>query len=177
MDSGVQQRDASLLNPAGRYYSGPALSDGRGWISELRPEKYSLHLWSDSLTDWTQSKVCFSLKQKLLNHCGQTSDICEITKISLNLFWLFSCYMFHLLHQIVSNCVSLLFAAGQVVYSGFIRACLMKTAACCCWKRHRWSIELESIPADTGQEGRYILDQSSVHHRTDTQRQSPTNLS
>ena len=34
--------------------------------------------------------------------------------------------MFHFIDQSVSNCVCLLFAAEQVVYSGSITACLMK---------------------------------------------------
>ncbi len=35
----------------------------------------------------------------------------------------------YLAHQLVSDFVCLLFGAGQVTYSGFIGACLLKTAA------------------------------------------------
>ena len=41
LDSPVQHREASLLNPAARSDLAPALSDGRSWTSELRPEKHS----------------------------------------------------------------------------------------------------------------------------------------
>ncbi len=41
LDSPENHTAASLLNPAGRCYSGPTLSDGRGWTSELRPERHS----------------------------------------------------------------------------------------------------------------------------------------
>ncbi len=39
--------------------------------------------------------------------------------------------MFHYVHQLVANSVCLLFGAEQVVYGGFLRAVLLKTAACC----------------------------------------------
>ena len=41
LDSVENHTAASLLNPAACCDSGPALSDGRGWTSELRPEKHS----------------------------------------------------------------------------------------------------------------------------------------
>ena len=41
LDSVENHTAASLLNPAARCHPGPALSDGRGWTSELRPEKHS----------------------------------------------------------------------------------------------------------------------------------------
>ena len=41
LDSPQVQTAASLLNPAGHSRSAPALSDGRGWTSKLRPEKHS----------------------------------------------------------------------------------------------------------------------------------------
>ncbi len=37
--------------------------------------------------------------------------------------------MLHVLHHLVCNCAFLVFADEQVVYSGFIRACLRKAAA------------------------------------------------
>ena len=58
VDPPVQQTAASLLNLLDDCSSPPALSDGRGWSSELRPEKHSLPLWSDILTDWnSENKV------------------------------------------------------------------------------------------------------------------------
>lgn len=40
LDSSEDLIAASGLNPAGRCPSGPELLDGRGWISELRPESH-----------------------------------------------------------------------------------------------------------------------------------------
>lgn len=37
--------------------------------------------------------------------------------------------MFHYLHQLVPNCVSLLYGAGHVAHSGFIKVFSLKTAA------------------------------------------------
>ena len=39
-----QPTAASLLSLLDDCSSGPVLSDGRGWISELRPEKYNFPL-------------------------------------------------------------------------------------------------------------------------------------
>ena len=50
VDSPIQQKAALLLSLLGDRSSGPALSNGRGWSLQLRPEKHSLPLWSDSLT-------------------------------------------------------------------------------------------------------------------------------
>ncbi len=41
LDSPEYHTAASILNLAGCCYSAPALSDGWGWTSELRPEKNS----------------------------------------------------------------------------------------------------------------------------------------
>ena len=41
LDSPENHSDPSLLNPAGCSHSGPGVSGGRGWTSELRPEKNS----------------------------------------------------------------------------------------------------------------------------------------
>lgn len=40
LDSPQDLTVASFLNHAGRCPSGPELLDGRGWISELRPESH-----------------------------------------------------------------------------------------------------------------------------------------
>ncbi|KAK2859881.1 hypothetical protein Q5P01_004501, partial [Channa striata] len=41
-DPSVQNKSASPLNPEGPgCYSGPVLSDGRGWTSELKPQLHS----------------------------------------------------------------------------------------------------------------------------------------
>ena len=50
VDPPVQQRAASILFLLDDCSSGPVPSGGRGWTSELRPEKHSLPLWPDSLT-------------------------------------------------------------------------------------------------------------------------------
>ena len=52
LDSPVQQTDASLMNQTVCFHSGPDVSDGRGWTSELRPK-----LHSESLRVHSQ-KVC-----------------------------------------------------------------------------------------------------------------------
>ena len=62
LDPPVEQTAASLLSLLDDCSSGPALSDGRGWISELRPEKHSLPLWSDILT------ACRHTKQQHTSH-------------------------------------------------------------------------------------------------------------
>ena len=41
LDSAENHTAPSLLNPAACFDSGSVLSDGRGWTSELRPEKNS----------------------------------------------------------------------------------------------------------------------------------------
>ncbi len=41
LDSPENHTAASLLNPAACCHSAAALSDGRGWTSELRPDKHS----------------------------------------------------------------------------------------------------------------------------------------
>ncbi len=41
VDSSVQQIAASLLNGADNFYLDPALLNGRGWTSELRPRLHS----------------------------------------------------------------------------------------------------------------------------------------
>ncbi len=56
LDSSQDQREASLLNPAGCCYSAAALSDGRGWTSELRPEKHSWSLTNCSTSIWIKKK-------------------------------------------------------------------------------------------------------------------------
>lgn len=38
------------------------------------------------------------------------------------------------IQQLVANTVCMLFGAGQIAYSGKIRAFVLKTAACICWK-------------------------------------------
>ncbi len=58
LDSSVQHTAASLLNPAACCDSCSALSDGRGWTSELRPQ-----LHSESLRVHSQ-KVCDDRKYK-----------------------------------------------------------------------------------------------------------------
>ena len=76
-DPPVQQTAASLLSLLDDCSSGPALSDGRGWISELRPEKHSLPLWSDSLTGckhtqqhtWRSSEGPAVSVKSLLSQC------------------------------------------------------------------------------------------------------------
>lgn len=40
----------------------------------------------------------------------------------------------------MANFVCLQFCAGQVAFSGFIRAFLPRTAACCVWKRRSWEM-------------------------------------
>ena len=58
LDSPVQQREASLLNPAARCESAAALSIWSGWTSELRPEKHSCSLTNRSSTIWIKKKWC-----------------------------------------------------------------------------------------------------------------------
>ena len=57
VDPSVQQTEVSLLTFLDDCSSAPALSDGRGWSSELRPEKHSLPLWPDILTDLKYKKI------------------------------------------------------------------------------------------------------------------------
>lgn len=68
VDPSVQPSAASLLSLLDGCISGPALSDGRGWRSELRPEKHSLPLWSDILTGCRKQHVW----QKLWENCCET---------------------------------------------------------------------------------------------------------
>ena len=70
----VQLRVASFLRLLDDCSSGPALSDGRGWTSWPRPEKYSLPLWSNSPTTYKHTNT--KLKIKVL-----------ITTISLAHLW------------------------------------------------------------------------------------------
>ena len=56
VDPSVQPSAASLLSLLDGCSSGPALSDRRGWRSQLQPEKHSLPLWSDSLTGCRHTK-------------------------------------------------------------------------------------------------------------------------
>lgn len=44
VDSPETHTAVELLNPAGCSHSGPALSDGKVWTSELWPEKHNLSL-------------------------------------------------------------------------------------------------------------------------------------
>ena len=55
VDPPVQQRAAQLQSLLGDCSSGPALSGGRGWSSELRPEKHSLPVWPGSQTSYTHT--------------------------------------------------------------------------------------------------------------------------
>ena len=48
----AEQRAAQLLSLLGDCSWGPALSDGRGWSSELRPEKHNLPVWTGSQTTY-----------------------------------------------------------------------------------------------------------------------------
>lgn len=50
VDPPIRQKAALLPSLLGDCNSGPAPSNGRGWSLQLRPEKHSLPLWSDSLT-------------------------------------------------------------------------------------------------------------------------------
>ena len=56
VDPSAQLTAPSLLSPLDDCSSGPAFSDGRGWISELKSKKYNLPLWSDSLTAWQKHR-------------------------------------------------------------------------------------------------------------------------
>ena len=56
LDSPVQNTAASLLNPAACCHSGPDVLDGRGWTSELRPEKHSWSLTDGTTTIWIKYK-------------------------------------------------------------------------------------------------------------------------
>ena len=62
VDSPVQQTAASLLNPAGCCYSGPALSDWRTGIWGLRTELHSFSLRGYSRSVWRRRKRTFILK-------------------------------------------------------------------------------------------------------------------
>ena len=55
-DSWDQHRDASLLNLSIHFYSGPALSDGKGWTLEPRPENNTFHVWCYTLTSCKKKK-------------------------------------------------------------------------------------------------------------------------
>lgn len=54
--------------------------------------------------------------------------------------------MLHFHHQLVSNWIGLLFAAGQVVYCGFTRACQLKTGADAAGNSPYESAELNAKP-------------------------------
>lgn len=64
--------------------------------------------------------------------------------------------MFHIFRKLVSNCVFFaLFGAGQTVYSGSIRACLLKVA-CCCWNRVKTELQIKwAIKNSESEEGKY----------------------
>ena len=57
VDPPVQQRAAQLQSLLGDCSSGPALSDERGWSSELRPEKHSLPVWPGSQKAYTHKYI------------------------------------------------------------------------------------------------------------------------
>jgi len=61
LDSPRDHGDPSGLNPAGCWVSGPVLSDGRGWTSELRPEKNSWSLTNCSSSIWIKNQRCRSM--------------------------------------------------------------------------------------------------------------------
>lgn len=42
--------------------------------------------------------------------------------------------MVNFLHQLTAKVFCLSVGSGQVVYSVFIQACLVRTAAACCWQ-------------------------------------------
>lgn len=69
VDPSVQPTAASFLSLLGDCRLGQALSDGRGWRSKLMPDKYSLPLWSDSVTDCRQKKQNSYSENTLLNIC------------------------------------------------------------------------------------------------------------
>lgn len=48
LNSPEQHIAASMLNPSGGFHSDPALSDGKGWTSELRPQFHSELLRANS---------------------------------------------------------------------------------------------------------------------------------
>lgn len=56
LDSPVQNRGSSLRNPAACSHSGPDLSDGTGWTSELRPGNGSWPLTRSSSLIWIKSE-------------------------------------------------------------------------------------------------------------------------
>ena len=56
LDSPENHTAASLLTPSGCCYSGPDVSDGRGWTSELRPENHSWSLTNCSSSIWIKNK-------------------------------------------------------------------------------------------------------------------------
>jgi len=59
LDSPRDHGDPSGLNTAGPgCHSGPVLSDGRGWTSELRPEKNSWSLTNCSSSIWIKNQRC-----------------------------------------------------------------------------------------------------------------------
>ena len=80
-DSPVQQTVASLLNPSGCCHSGPVISDGTGWTSELRPQLHSESLRVHSYTVCHDTDITKMLlwKRKLY--------ICFMHLMSNILFW------------------------------------------------------------------------------------------
>ena len=57
VDSPENHTAASLLNPAACWNSGPDVSDGRGWTSELRAENHSWSLTNCSHQMWIKNKL------------------------------------------------------------------------------------------------------------------------
>lgn len=64
VDSPIRQTRASLLNPAACFLSGPALSGGRGWTSELRQQLHSESLRANIHGVW-EDKVNVKSKWKM----------------------------------------------------------------------------------------------------------------
>ncbi len=103
MDSPKDLTAASLLNPAACWGSGPALSDGRSWTSELRPEKYSLHLWSCSPSicreeDFIKPSLTFRLctEEKEILYLRVSSLQCGLSSPAESSFTPESCSLFRL---------------------------------------------------------------------------------
>ena len=81
VDPPVQQRAAQLQSLLGDCSSGPALSDGRGWSSELRPEKHSLPVWPGSQTSYTHTHKLLYLFWLRAVHTKVTTFIKRIHSI------------------------------------------------------------------------------------------------
>ena len=78
VDYPQNQTVASLLNPAGHCNSAPVLSDGRGWTSELRPEKHSWSRIHCNSSIWIKNKLCLIILMKVLSHPGNCKSRCCI---------------------------------------------------------------------------------------------------